>query len=64
MYKVVEYICYNKVCAEENRSVERFLDTNKENEDNQICFVCGRPVTKVLSSVKGYVKGTQNPVKC
>lgn len=64
MFKVVEYICYNEICSVRGNTVERFLDTNKDDETYQYCLYCGKQAQKVLSSIKGYVRGTSNPVKC
>lgn len=64
MLKVVEYTCYNPDCEVKHQVVERFLDTNTESEDSQLCLYCNSPASKVMSSIKGYVKGTKTPCKC
>jgi len=64
MLKVVEYTCYNESCPVKGQVVERFLETKVEDEDNQFCLYCNKLVSKVMSSIKGYVKGTHTPCKC
>lgn len=62
MLKVFEYICTSTSCSMFNKPVDRFLKASEEN--SQTCQYCHKLITKIFSSTKGYVKGTDNPVKC
>lgn len=57
MYKVQEFVCDG--C---HKLDELFVDSH-EPEVIFICNECGDKMNKCLSATKGYVKGTDNPVK-
>ena len=62
MLKIYEFECINDKCSVFLKTHERFLHTGEE--ESQVCYECHGDVAKVFSATKGYVKGTDNPVKC
>lgn len=61
MFKVYDYICNNENCKLDLQVIE--LLVSDEYLDAQKCELCKGKLRRVLSAVKGYVKGTENPVK-
>lgn len=58
---VIEYYCTRLDCGEHFKPVERFIHV--EDIDDQICERCQGNLFRCLSATKGYVKGSENPVK-
>ncbi len=61
MFKIFEYICNNENCEKDLEPVELLVDDSLIDE--QKCELCKSKLSRILSATKGYVWGTDNPVR-
>ncbi len=62
MYKVYEYECHGMGCPEHFKVIEKLLESSRQ-EEPQLCSLCHRQLVRVMSATRGYVRGSENPVK-
>ena len=61
MYKVFSYQCTRPTCKFYNGIIDRLVHTSAV--DMEECSSCNFPLNHILSAPKGYVIGSENPVK-
>ena len=61
MLKIYEYECKKLDCSLCSKLIELFIHNGLE--DLQRCEHCKKPLFKVLSATKGYVRGTETPCR-
>ena len=60
MYKVFDFTCTNLICPQYNKSKEFLI---KSNYESITCDDCAQVLLIQLGATKGYVIGSENPVK-
>lgn len=61
MFKMFDYICNNEQCSLDLQPVE--LLVSEEFQDDQLCEKCAGKLRRIMSATKGYVKGSDTPVR-